>query len=310
MSTDLSLRFATIDAVRYPRKRGGSVPFAALKVPAGVGDTFRMQQDELNQVVEAHRARVYGFFRGRTRDDAVAQDLAQRTWLEVSRRMHTFDSQKGSFRTFVMIWAKLTLKRWIEEIGTNRLVPESAMATDAADDRDDLYGRTASESRDIEERITLSQAYLELVRYTASCPRLPHEVIGFGFSRLQYKPSELVAAASHLPLSLLEAQLEQEYAELAPLPALHAAFLPLRNRLSLALNELMRDRRTRELYEATVDLTRAAGATVLRDYCRADKKLENEVMRWCDSVKRTVMAEIRRTGSGILFEFIREGRTL
>lgn len=269
-----------------------------------------MQEAELSQLIDAHRAQVFGFFRARAKDDAIAHDLEQRTWVEVVRRARTYDPQKGRFRTFVMIWAHFVWKRRLEEVSRDRLVLESELATDDTDERDDLYERSASAALDIEERLTLSQAYLELVRYCASCQRPPHEVIGFGFSRLECKPAALVAESSDLPLSALEAQLEREYGELAPLPTLHAAFLPLRVRLALALSAVMRDPRTRELYAAIIDLARIAGDTALKDYYRPDRKPEGEVMRWCDSVKKAVLADIQRAGRGILFDLLRDGRTL
>jgi hypothetical protein len=168
-----------------------------------------------------------------------------------------------------------------------------------------LYERTAGTGFDIEERVTLSEAYLELLKFSARCPRPPHEVIGFGLNLLEYKPSEVVADVADEILYELEGRLEREYAALAPLPVLHAALLPLRTRLALSVRDVMDDPRTQEKYEPVVDLSRVTGDTTLREYFRPGQTPEDEVGRWSASVKKAVLSAIRRSERGILREWLR-----
>ena len=155
--------------------------------------------------------------------------------------------------------------------------------------------------------MTLARQYYALLKYSALCARPPHEVIGFGFSLLAYKPADLVADSFAAMLFELEKRLEREYTALAPFPALHAVLLPLRTRLALMVRDVMEDPRTQEMYGSVVDLNRITGDTKLRDYFRGGETAEDQVGRWSAAVKKSVLSAIRRTDRGVLLERLRDG---
>ena len=145
---------------------------------------------------------------------------------------------------------------------------------------------------------------MELLRYAAACRRPPHEVVTFGFSRLEWKPREIFEELSPETLTSLAERLEREYAQLAPLPSLHAALFPLRKKVASVLRDVMPDPRTREIYAPLLD--RNAGETVLADYYRAGHSPEALIVQWWDKVKRSVFIEIRNAGRGTLFAWSQE----
>lgn len=278
------------DGLRYLIGREGGGPSAP---GVGTGVAMYERQAKYEQLIQAHQLRLRGFMRSRTRDDALADDLAQETWVEVLRRIDTFDEAKGSFWAFVLIWAKFVLKRHFAST-----VPEAAHEEGA---------ELGADSRSVNPETALAQARVitELLRRVLACSRPPHEVITFGFSKLKWRPREIVDELCETPLSNLAERLEREYTAMVPSPAIRAAFRPLHARLANRLDALLRDPRTRRAHAGL--LQRIAGETALQDYLPADSSAEEAVVWWWGFVKRAVLTELQAAGTGDLLEWIGMG---
>jgi len=265
--------------------------------------------------IAACQQRLLGFLRVRVKDNAAAQDLAQETWAEVWEHVETYDPERGSFWTFTKIWAEFVLRRHWEEarrqpipIGettdlfrdAHRESADADLPAAATGDSDRPLWGTASRPTASEQWIDTAAGLLELLCRAASCTRPPHEVVAFGFNRLDWTPREIVHELAGSVLKDLTARLETEYAALAPLPTLHVAFCPLRSKMSSRLGDLVRDPRTRRVYANVLEHT--IGETTLREYLPADGRPEDAIVRWWDSVKREVIKEILAAGRGPLFE--------
>jgi DNA-directed RNA polymerase specialized sigma24 family protein len=75
------------------------------------------QRDEpaFQELRRRYDRKVYGRLRVRVENNMDADDLAQRTWLEVWRRMSDYDPARGEFIAFVFFWAGILLKRYYTE---------------------------------------------------------------------------------------------------------------------------------------------------------------------------------------------------
>lgn len=265
------------------------------------------------ELIEKHQARLFGYMRCRVHADAVAKDLAQDTWVEVWRRIATFDPERGSFWSFTRIWADFVLRRhWArqaqpsntpkplpddDETHVPGVEPDRPMTAPA---RDWPVQEGAEPSP--ETSVDLARVLAALLARIAGCSRPPHEIIVFGFSRLSWKPSEISDELGGAALSHLEARLEEEYAAASSLPATRDLWRPLRDKLEKPLGDSIDDPRTRKLYPAL--LPRVAGETRLCDYFRDDTPADELVTRWWDTVKRSVFKDIRSAPGGELREWL------
>lgn len=265
----------------------------------------------VSALIESHQRRLNGFMRVRVRDDSTAEDLVQDTWAEVLRRIDTFDSGRGSFWTFTKIWAAIVLKRhWDEktpetvELDDDRDVERAADGSGGGQDIAASADLAAGlpDGLAVEDRVHAARTLLDLLCHVMACSRPPHEVIVFGFSKLLWKPSEIVEELSDRPLRGLAARLEADYRAAVPIPAVRAAFSPLLEKLDRPLGDLIEDPRTRRGNESL--LARVAGDTTLADYYPDAGNAEAAVTRWWDAVKRAVFSEIRREGDGAVFAWL------
>jgi RNA polymerase sigma factor (sigma-70 family) len=267
-------------------------------------------QETPSELIERHQSRLYGYIRCRVSTDASARDLVQDTWLEVWRRIRTFDPRIGSFWAFTRVWADIVLRRhWARQAR-----PESAAAnaTDepTLDGHDDApmeiqvpdWPVIAGASRSPENSVDVTRVLSALLKHVAECARPPHEIIVFGFSRLEWKPNEIAAELGDVTLGDLEARLEADYAAAACAPPIRELWRPLRDKLANPLRDCIDDPRTQRLYPDL--LRRITGQTRLREYFSSDRPPEELLTRWWDSVKRAVFADIRAHDRGQLLEWL------
>ena len=268
------------------------------------------------RLIEANRSRLYAYVLRQVGDSAVADDLAQETWLEVWRRWGTFDASRAEFWRFTRIWADYVLRRHratsrVERCGAcpqarGRECALPGTVARCANDRRPPLDRAAIPATvaTVDRTMATRGAWRELLERIGSCPRPPHEVIVFTFSKLGWKPREVVRDLADTPLEVLAARVVRECA-LAEL-RVGAAFVPLRRKLRRPLVESLSDPRTRRLYRDL--LAHQAGATTLRHYfpVASERSAEAAVVHWWHAVRRSLVAETLRVGRGDLFEWIRE----
>ena len=283
------LRWAAASATRSGDE-GGPRPYPTA---VGRGVAMHERQGKYDRLIEAHQGRLRGFMRCRVRDDVAADDLAQETWVEVLRHIDTFDEAKGTFWAFALIWAKLLVKRY-----------HSAARAEPGHEECEVLGADPR-SPNPEAALIQARVITELLRRVLACPRPPHEVITFGFSKLKWKPREIVEELCETRLRGLAQRLEAEYTALVPSPAVRQAFRPLHERLSRPLGKLVRDPRVQRSYAGLLE--RVTGETTLKDYFPADHPAEEAIVWWWGFVKRAVLTELETAAHGDLFEWVKTG---
>ena len=241
------------------RGRASSDYLSCWRAQSSLAGAFRMAEERasVNALIEAHQRRLYGFMRVRVRDDATAEDLVQDTWGEVLRRADTFDPARGSFWTFTKIWADIVVKRhWQERIpeAVEREDDRESEPAAGASGGEDLSGADLAaglpEGSNVDDRLHAARTLLDLLCRILACARPPHEIIVFGFSKLLWKPSEIVEDLADRRLLALAARLQEDYAASVPIPAVRAAFAPLLDKLERRLGDLIDDPRTRRANES------------------------------------------------------------
>jgi DNA-directed RNA polymerase specialized sigma24 family protein len=275
------------------------------------------EREDYRQLTVSHHQRLVGWFRARVGDRHTAEDLAQRTWVDVLERIRTFKPERGSFWTFTKIWAQFVLRRHYAE--AHRLWPLAAAAEPADGEFDDLpnalpaarggSSEPSSGVPNIDEILHASEVLLELLGEVLSCKRLPHEVLVFGYVKLlQWKPARVVAELSESPLDRLAEQLAAEYFHFVPLPQVTAAFTPLRANLARRLRDCDTDPRAKEPFEHLLD--RVTGTSCLGDYYPPAATRQEAVTRWWAAVQRAVQESALRRSTGPLAESLRDRRIL
>ncbi len=255
--------------------------------------------DDLSQLVHQHQKQLIGWFRARLGARSDAEDLAQRTWIEVLGRADTFDPERGSFWTFTKIWAGFVLRRyWAEASGDSLLIDGDLGEGDLDIDcvGGDALGSTAP--------LTAFNIVSAVLRCALGCRRLPHEVAVFGFVKLlQWKPSRVVEELSAHTVEYAVDCLEAEYLKDVPHPDVRSAFEALRVKLKQPLRACGVDRRTLQRYAPLQD--RPTGTILLNDLYGGDDR-EAAVTRWWAAVARVVEEDLLRTEDGPLGEWLSE----
>ncbi len=258
------------------------------------------------ELVEAHQKRLVGWFRARVRDRSQADDLVQRTWLEVLPRLHLFDPERGTFWAFTRNRARHLLQRHWEESARRADSLEQRTVESSADE---AAGGAARDDFTAGHPYGLSRVFLEMLTRTVTCRRLPHEIVAFGFIKLLgWKPQRLVAelgAASTLDAAI---RLRDEYLRDVPAPAVHAVFEQLLARMNAPLRLFEVDRRTLAPYEALAD--RVAGAIRVHEYVPEDGSPEEAVTRWWAAVSRAVATDLVQRSDGPLAEWLADHPSL
>ncbi len=288
-------------------------------VPGRKGERLKSDDrgpSQLGDLIRQYQARLCGFFRARTRNNAIADDLVQETWLEVMRHWKSFDPNKGSFWTFTRIWADLVLKRhWADSKREGRRISATG-PTHATDDTTVVPGEGSPMAR----LAPGDAAQWEVARETVAPPpdfdlhqgrmlteilgcvtaarRPPHEILVFLLSKLSWKPSEVVAELGAQTLFDVAEGIERDYASTTRIPAVARLFVPLHEKLRRRVAESIADKRTQDSYSALLD--RIAGETRLQDYFGSSTPPADQVGRWWSAVERAALYSQAAAGSAVL----------
>ena len=193
----------------------------------------------------------------------------------------------------------------------------------------DLLARVAAQQRPSVEEEKLvaeeaverdSEVYEELLRLTFGGANPPHQAIATGFRNLSdqetsqdsedegesraWPPRRMVRELSDTSLTLLEQQLEEIYVHTSHLPAerVRGHFTWLRQSMQRRLDEVVTEPRTRQTH--TTLLQHHVGPTTFRHYYTHLENPAQDVMHWCEAVKRRVWSEVKRQGQGPLFRLL------
>jgi DNA-directed RNA polymerase specialized sigma24 family protein len=263
----------------------------------------RAQQGEreaFDELHSLHQGSVFGYIRARVRNDDDAQDVAQRTWIEVWNNIKSFDPQRGSLHAFATrYWAHFMIMRHYSDL------KGEAMPL-APDENIEIYrpafgeaGHPVKAYPDASwDEEAPAEVYTQLLALTFGGPSPPHQLLAFGFTKLlAWPPRRIVAELSDRSLAELAAQLEQAYLHESELPEalVRPAFARLRQALERRFGEVVDEPKTRETYPQLLD--RIVGTTTLRDYYTAGDPAA-AVTRWWDAVKRRVRSDVSRLGTG------------
>lgn len=256
---------------------------------------------DLSQLVETHHRRLRGWFRARVGARADAEDLAQRTWIEVLKRAHTFDPSRGTFWAFTLIWADFIRRRYWHE---------GSRAPLASGDASDLEKLRSAPTEPADDAVAASSlpVFNELLRRTLGCRRLTHEILAFGFVKLLgWPPKRFVAELSSASLSELVAHLEREYVREVPDRDVRSAFAELARGLTQRLGDSRVDPRVLAPYDSLRQ--RTIGELALAELYLTHSSPEECVTRWWAAVGRVVTASIADADDGPLAEWLSDART-
>jgi RNA polymerase sigma factor (sigma-70 family) len=265
----------------------------------------RAQQGDraaFDELYRAHQRVVYGYVRARVRNDEDAQDVAQKTWIEVWNNLSSFDPQRGSLRAFATrYWAHFMIMRHYGE----RKGDPTLLGPDETIER---YRPAFGETERVDEAgpdalwedEAPAEVYAQLLALTFGGSSPPHQLVAFGYTKLlAWPPRRIVAELSDRPLVEVAAQLEQAYRHESGLPdaLVRPAFEPLRQAMERRFAAVVDEPKTRETYPRLLE--RIVGTTTLRDYYTAGDP-SAVVTRWWDAVKRRVRADLGRLDAGPL----------
>lgn len=249
-------------------------------------------------------------------DHALVDDLVQMAWTQIWEKLATYDPGVGRFVHFARYWARIMVRRYRDTpIGRGVETSLSAMLGGGADadegddsgaDRLDRLARRGSVVEPPEDPVG-ADVYDELLSLTFATASPPHQLIAFGFAKAaEWRPRQIAAELSNVPLRALETRLERSYLEQSDLEQarVQPAFQPLRNRLELRFDEAVRDPTTLATYPGLH--TRIVGETTLSDYYTGEPTAD--VTQWWYAVKRRVLAEVQRRDSGPLADLLRQAQ--
>jgi RNA polymerase sigma factor (sigma-70 family) len=169
-----------------------------------------------------YEKQIYGYIRARVDNDADAQDLTQETAEKVWRKIPTYSSARGSFFTFIRIWADYKLKAYYEVRNTRRnrerlwseMHPWNADhdQEEPAPELNETLAREGKEKSVLPEATLIPyEVYDELLRVTFSLENPPHLLIAFGFCwLLEWKSGEVEQELAEIQLSELLKRLEHD----------------------------------------------------------------------------------------------------
>jgi DNA-directed RNA polymerase specialized sigma24 family protein len=249
-------------------------------------------------------------------DHALVDDLVQTTFTQVWRDLPKYDPNKYGFTPFAKNWATYMVKRyWATPVGRGVERP----MTDVSDvggsggeddetpgDRIDRLAHRGGVMEPPEDPVT-PDVYDELLKLTFATASPPHQLIAFGFAKAaDWKPRQIAAELSNVPLRQLETRLERSYVEQSDLPneRILPAFEPLRNRLDQRFDEAVREPTTLATYPGLH--ARIVGDTTFADYYTGEPTAD--VTQWWYAVKRRVLAEVQRRDSGPLVDLLRQAQ--
>lgn len=247
-------------------------------------------------------------------DHALVDDLVQQTWVQVWQKLDTYDAAVGRFVHFARYWARIMVRRYHDtQLGRGTEIPLSAMQSGGSDDGDispdEQMDRLSQRDTagDFQDDPVTADVYDELLTLTFATNSPPHQLIAFGFVKAaDWRPRQIAAELSNVPLQELQSQLERTYLDQSDLPdeRVLPAFEPLRSRLDLRFDEVVRDATTLATYPALHE--RIVGETTLADYYTGEPTAD--VTQWWYAVKRRVLAEVQRRSTGPLADLLRQAQ--
>jgi DNA-directed RNA polymerase specialized sigma24 family protein len=248
-------------------------------------------------------------------DHALVDDLVQTAWVQIWQKLDTYDPSVGRFIHFARYWARIMVRRYRDTpAGRGVETPLSAVLSGGADaeaddsdaDRLDRMARRGGAIEPPEDPVG-ADVYDELLSLTFATNSPPHQLIAFGFAKAaEWRPRQIAAELSNVPLRTLETRLERSYLERSDLEDARVlpAFEPLRNRLEQRFDEAVRDPTTLATYPGLH--ARIVGETTLADYYTGEPTAD--VTQWWYAVKRRVLAEVQRRDSGPLADLLRQAQ--
>jgi DNA-directed RNA polymerase specialized sigma24 family protein len=237
-------------------------------------------------------------------------DLIQKTWIELWPQLASYDPARARFSTFATNWAGFIVRRYHaspEYQGRER--PISRGRRDDADSDDDynidrLNARGEPVFPAPEDPVD-ADVYDNLVTLIFATASPPHQLLVMGFVKgLEWRPRQVAAELADSQLRALAARFEADYLEQSEIPShrVSPAFAPLRENVERRFADAVHDPVTLKTYPALHD--RVVGDTTLADYFTDDPAAD--ITQWWYAVKRRVIAEILRRGTGPLADMLRE----
>jgi len=304
---------ATPSRVGYvPRLQGRGYPAVTVSRAGRSSEPFETMtsQADARELIASHHRRLVGWFCIRVGDRDIAEELAQRAWIEVLRRIHTYTSERASFFTFTLIWADKILRRHRTQVAIERkrFVYRTILGEHEGDDDDPIHpGSDAGESPTEPPTVVIDrpQVFSAMLALTLGCDRMPHEILTFGYIRLLgWKPAAFVAEFRSATLREIATLLYRDYRQDVADGVVDLHFRNFIERLAAPLTSWKCDPRTRKPYAAFLDLE--AGGTRLEQYFREDKVAEELVAHWWDAVAGHVGVRMTRLTEGPLAEWIED----
>lgn len=285
----------------------------------------KMDEVAFQELRRRYDRKVYGRLRVRVKNDMDADDLMQRTWLEVWRRMSDYDPVRGEFIAFVFFWAGIFLKRYYTEKQTPQarvLLFSQLGHTYNAEEEGEIETElarfspesladicTALETRAPGEETvpSLTEVYTELLHLTFNGTSPPHQLLAFGFVKLLgWKPRAVVASLSSVMLRELEERLETDYLNRTQLKedVAAACFAQLRRQMPETFGEVVKEPLTHKTYPEL--LACVVGTTTLQQYFTEpdEEGQADNIVKWWAAVRRRVWKEVQRLTHGPLFELL------
>ena len=231
------------------------------------------------------------------------EDLVQETLLKVCERIHTYDPARGSFYSWLLIWARYVLMRYFEEkrryLDKIIIMSEIEIKYKNGEIDENTYNELTTSTtvwspRDPQEiSEMLEKFYCFLCIAFGEKGGYPHQQIAFGYIKLlEWKPQEIVRELSEKSLRKLAKDLENEYVEIlkyADEEKVRKCFKPLHQRIEKKLEEVIP---TRDRGIITISLSTIIGDTKLSDYW--GNRPEDNLSNWCYRVRQRVIEEIRK----------------
>jgi DNA-directed RNA polymerase specialized sigma24 family protein len=246
-------------------------------------------------------------------DHALVGDLVQTTWLQVWEKLSTYDPQVGRFVHFARYWARIMVRRYRDTpLGQGRERPLGDLIGGADDgeeshaDRLDRLAQRGGSTEPADDPVT-ADVYDDLLSLTFATASPPHQLIAFGFAKaVEWRPRQIAAELSDVPLRALVSRLEHSYLEQSELDdgRVVPAFAPLRTRLEQRFDQAVRDPTTLATYPGLH--ARIVGETTLSDYYTGEPTAD--LTQWWYAVKRRVLAEIQRRDTGPLVDLLRQAQ--
>ena len=281
---------------------------------------FNTLQAQAERVVRGNIRMMIGEYDEQQRkfviNHALADDLEGATWAQIWSQLPNYDPNAYGFNPFARYWAQIMVKRyWSTPVGRGREITWTDVGgtgagadegNDSSTDQIDRLTHGGNVTEPPEDPVG-ADVYDELLRLTFATNSPPHQLIAFGLTKaVDWRPRQIAAELSNVPLRTLESRLERSYLEWSDLEddRVLPAFEPLRNRLEQRFDEAVRDPTTLATYPGLH--TRIVGETTLSDYYTGEPTAD--VTQWWYAVKRRVLAEVQRRDSGPLADLLRQAQ--